>query len=77
MNTTVQLQGIGRFQAKKGSEIRVGDTLVWNYGGTSIVQEIVKETAAFITIIERYDGDKTYERRIGKNRLVAFITPKA
>jgi hypothetical protein len=72
MNNSIQLQGIGRFQAKTGAEIRVGDTLVWNYGGTSVVEAIVRETASFVVILERYDGDKTYQRKIGKNRLVAF-----
>lgn len=74
---TIHLLGHGKQQAKKASEIVCGDVLMWNYGTTAKVIEIVSETANFITIKEEYDkvgisGEKVFSRRLKKDRLVAF-----
>lgn len=59
--------------AKPAKEVKKGDTLVWNYGTTSVVESIVKETATQIVIEERYDSGKSYTRRMGKERLVGVM----
>lgn len=74
---TINLIGFGKQQAKKASEIVCGDVLMWNYGTTTKVLEIVSETANFITIKEEYskegiNGEKVYTRKLKKDRLVAF-----
>lgn len=59
--------------AKPAKEVKKGDTLVWNYGITSIVEAIVKGTATQIVIEERYESGKSYTRRMGKERLVGVM----
>lgn len=70
---TIQLQSIGRRNATEAKNIKVGDTLIWNFGYTTKVLEIVKETACTIVIrtLNEFNGN-TYERRLGKERLVAI-----
>lgn len=73
METMIRLQGIGKRQAKKAGEIKVGDVLVWNYGETSTVLEIVKTTPK--TIVYRgicNSSNYEYERRLLSTRLVAY-----
>lgn len=74
---TVYLQGIaGYVYGTPAGDLKPGDTMVWNGGGTSEVDSIVKETKAFVTVKEKYtcelSGDvKFYERRMKKTRIVA------
>jgi len=70
---TIRLQGIGWHEAKPARQIKPGDVLVWNYGSKSSVLRIVKETPAQIIIRERYhESGREYNRRLGKDRLVAI-----
>lgn len=69
----IHLIGYGKVDAKPAKEVKKGDTLVWNYGTTSVVESIVKETATQIVIEERYDSGKSYTRRMGKERLVGVM----
>lgn len=63
---TTQLQGLGHVYGTPASDLKVGSTIVWNFGSTSVVMAIVKETKSFITV--RFaDG----ERRLKKSRIVA------
>ena len=61
--------------AKHGQRVTLieicNDKLMWNYGVTSIVIAIVNETKSQIVIEEQYESG-TYQRRLGKNRLVAI-----
>ena len=70
MGNAIHLQGIGLHAAKPATEIKVGDVLVWNYGGTSTVKAILSETSKTVTIQEECRGN-LYERRFSKTRLVA------
>ena len=72
MTQTTHLQGIGSHTAKQAQDFSIGETMVWNYGGTSIVTGITKNTPAFITFEIESNG-KTYTRRLNKTRLVACI----
>ena len=67
-----QLIGYGWVEAQPAKNVKPGDTLVWNYGETSVVETIVKETPTQIVITERYRSGKVYTRRIGKERLVCI-----
>jgi hypothetical protein len=69
----IHLIGYGMVNAKPAKEVKKGDTLVWNYGVTSIVDSILRETPTQIVIEERYESGKTYTRRMGKERLVGVM----
>lgn len=38
---TIQLQGIGKREAKPVRELKIGDTIVWNFGMTSTVVDLI------------------------------------
>ena len=38
---TIQLQGIGKREAKPVRELKIGDTIVWNFGMTSSVVDLI------------------------------------
>jgi hypothetical protein len=69
---TIQLQSIGKRKATEAKNIKVGDTLIWNFGYTTKVLEIVKETAHTIIIRSINESGKIHDRRLGKERLVAI-----
>lgn len=67
---TTRLQKIGICEGIKAKNLKVGDVLVWNFGGTSIVKEITfSKTGKTLTIIEECNG-KDYTRRLGAERIV-------
>lgn len=75
---TIQLQSIGKVEAKKASDFKVGEKMKWNFGYTSEVLEIVKETKTQIVVkLNSIDplgrvSDFIGERRLKKERLVAI-----
>jgi hypothetical protein len=72
---SMRLQSIGVVLGTPAKEIKVGDTLMWNFGSTSEVVEIVKETAKTIVVKTKpEDSDKVYERRFNKSRLVCILS---
>lgn len=66
MTATIQLQGIGKTNATQVQNLKVGDTVIWNFGHTSKVTGLVKETKT--QLIVELDGDHT--RRLAKTRLI-------
>ena len=71
---TIQLQSIGHVQASLAQEVKPGTVLMWNFGMTSTILEIVKETASTIVVKERSDrSGEVYERRFNKTRKVAIV----
>ena len=70
------LQGMGMVDAILAKDIKVGDILVWNYGYTSSVRQILKETKTQIVIQTLCGDGNVYERRLSKNRLVGIQTSK-
>jgi len=68
----IRLQGEGMVDAILAKDIKVGDILCWNYGYTSTVQQIVKETPKQIVIKTLSDDGFLHERRLGKSRLVGI-----
>jgi hypothetical protein len=74
MTTSIQLQQIGRVQAKTAAQFKIGDKMVWNFGHTTTVLGVASETKAFITYILKDDKNSSrHERRLKKTRLVAFL----
>lgn len=51
MDSTVQLQGVGRVAAKRASDLVEGDVTVWNYGGTYRVLAVEKLSPKFVRLI--------------------------
>ena len=69
---TIQLQKIGKVPAQPASNIKVGTILMWNFGTTETVLEIVNETAQTLSVkiqINDYIG----VRKLKKTRLVCIV----
>lgn len=79
MSDKMRLQGIGVVKGTQASEIKIGDTLMWNYGGTSTVETIkYSKTGKTIVITEKwYNASKkefqTSERKMTTSRLVCIL----
>ena len=69
----IHLQGHGKQEAKFAESIKIGDVLMWNYGATSKVINIISETPKYITLGIQEESGNIYERRLKKDRLVAFV----
>lgn len=72
----IRLQGIGVVEGIKAKNIKIGDVLVWNFGGTSKVIAIeFSKTGKTLTITVEYvnySGEiETAERRLNAERIVA------
>ena len=76
-NTTTWLQNVGYAYGKPAGELKVGDIMGWNGGGTTEVTKIIRETEKTVTVEERwydYDGvEKLTPRNLVKNRIVAIV----
>ena len=71
---TIQLQSIGHVPATLAQDIKPGNTLLWNFGETSTVLEIVSTTSKTLTVKTRSDrSGNEYVRRFNKTRKVAVI----
>lgn len=70
---TIQLQSIGRKKATEAKNIRVGDVLIWNFGGREKVTKITpSKTGKTMTLkITNPKSKWKGERRINANTLVA------
>lgn len=73
MQKTIRLQGLGLYKADSAKDIKVGDSLVWNFGETSTVTSITKETEKSIWIEETCKSGNTYNRRFLKTRPVKIL----
>ena len=72
---TIKLQGICNQQAAKAvKELKTGDVIVWNYGYTSTVADLIpSKTGKTITCMLKSNQDGVIrERKMGAERLVAI-----
>lgn len=72
---TVKLQGIhGHQPAKAVKELKTGDVIVWNFGYTSTVVELIpSKTGKTITCMLKSNQDGIIrERKMNAERLVAI-----
>lgn len=71
MTQTLHLQGIGKCSAKAAGDVRVGDTLTWNYGYQYEVVAVEPCGKQSVRVTERSkDNGKEYTRTMRKTRLV-------
>lgn len=72
---SIHLQGIGRYPAVPAGDLKVGDTIVYNYGGTTIIRSKRKVSPKTIEVVVesqgRSDKGKHYTRQYRVDRLVA------
>jgi len=70
---TVQIQSVGRCAGKPAGQLQIGDRTIWNFGYTATFAGFAKETKAQVVAIFRNPDGKTWEKRMGKDRLVAVF----
>jgi len=64
----VWYQGVGWQPAKPASEIQAGDRLIYNYGYTAKVLNVIKETAKTIIFeVESKSSGTIHQQRIRKS----------
>ena len=73
----LHLQGIGKVDAVKAKDLRVGDVTVWNYGSLSKVISITpSKTGKTLKVgleYKNYHGEIVQsERKLGSERLVGI-----
>lgn len=78
---TIQLQSVGRVPAKLAVNVKVGDTLMWNFGVTSEVVAVRNVSACFVEVTEKwkregYGGPSETKRKLKKTRLVGYVPKK-
>ena len=74
-NTEGKLQGIyNKQEAKAVKELKTGDVIMWNYGYTSTVVDLIpSKTGKTITCLLKSNQDGVVrERKMGAERLVAI-----
>jgi hypothetical protein len=69
---TTQLQGIGWHAAKPAMSFAPGDTIVWNYGYTSTVVDVIRCSACFVSIRTVSQDGKVYARRFKTTYLLGW-----
>ena len=68
--TTIHLQGIGNVPAKPAQELRNGDTVMWNFGYTSLIVDIVpRGKTQLVAMMVEQSGTFT-QRVMARTRLV-------
>ncbi len=73
MTATVQIQSVGRCKGKAAGQLQVGDVTIWNFGYTHAFVGFAKETKAQVIAQFANKDGSVWEKRMGKNRLVAVI----
>ena len=77
---TVKLQGIyNKQEAKAVKELKTGDVIMWNYGYTSTVVDLIpSKTGKTITCLLKSNQDGVVrERKMGAERLVVIAQQPA
>jgi len=71
---TVHLQGIGSKPAKAVKELHIGDKVMWNYGYTSTVLDLMpsKTGKTIVAVLKSDDSGTVGNRKLGADRLVAI-----
>ena len=70
MTNSIQLQSVGLVNGTLAGEIKVGTTLLWNFGATSTVKAITKETKKSVWFLTETENGNTYNRRFLKTRVI-------
>ena len=73
MKNLIQLQAVGLVNGTPAGEIKIGTTLLWNFGATSKVKNITKETKKSIWFLTETENGNTYNRRFLKTRVIGTL----
>ena len=73
IKNTIQLQSVGLVSGTPAGEIKVGTTLLWNFGSKSVVKSISKETNKSIWFLTETENGNTYNRRFLKTRVIGTL----
>lgn len=72
----IQLQGIGWVPAVPAADLKVGNVLIWNFGGTTELVAFRDVSPKFLELTERWHdarkGVCDTPRRVKKDRLVGL-----
>lgn len=73
------LQSVGEVDARKVSNLKPGDILMWNFGSTSQVVKVEpsKTGKTFNVITKSSTSGETYERKMSANTLVGIAEVEA
>ncbi len=71
MKNSIQLQSVGLVNAIPAGQVTIGTTLLWNFGHSSTVKAITKETLKSVWFTTQTDNGNIYNRRFLKTRLIA------
>ena len=72
---SIRLQSVGVVKGSPASEIKKGHVLMWNFGSTESVVDIIKETPKTILISIKSDcNGNLYERRLKKDKIVCILS---
>jgi len=69
---TVQIQSVGRCKGKPAGQLQPGDITIWNFGYTYTFVRFAKETKAQVIAELRAPDGGIWQKRMGKDRLVAI-----
>lgn len=70
---TVTLQSVGHVLGEAAMNVKVGDVLMWNFGGTSEVLDVKEVSKQFIEVTEKSKSGYVGNRRMKKTRLVVIL----
>ena len=70
---TVQIQSVGRCKGNPAGQLQAGDVTIWNFGYTCAFVGFAKETKAQVIAQFANKDGSIWEKRMGKDRLVAVI----
>ena len=74
MENKIWLQHVGYKPAVKAETLKVGDVLMWNWGYTSTITNIIKVSAKSKKKKKKSDDSgNIHQKKISKNRLVAKV----
>lgn len=70
---TLQLQSIGHVIGQPAENIKLNDSLMWNFGEIETVIEVLEPTKAFVVIKCRSKSGYEGVRKLKKSRLVCIL----
>lgn len=70
----MRLQGVGLVDGTAAKNIKIGDILMWNFGATTVVKNVIPSKTGKTVVIVEYSnsGKKDYTRKLGSERLVCI-----
>lgn len=70
---TLQLQSIGHVVGEPAENIKLNDSLMWNFGEIETVVEVLQPTKAFVSVKVKSKCGTIGTRKLKKSRLVCIL----